>query len=235
MRHAGRDLDHQAERRRQAKSTLDLREAARCLGLEPDHNSQLRLRTERQIGQLNFKDFAASSALEAGTVNAGNPNLDARPRLGLSRSRYERRFWGGGGRGDQRRARRHEGRGRPGARQRVDAPGNIGDGTKDELKLSLTLPLDKLGIKNGQFRFNGTWRWSQGDRPGHRHRAAHLVQPAVRGRLLLSASNCPTWKSSINLDGNLGCNETSYRIGEIRRLQETPFVKLYWDWARDLT
>jgi hypothetical protein len=33
------------------------------------------LRVEREVGQLSFDDFAASSDLGGGTINAGNPDL----------------------------------------------------------------------------------------------------------------------------------------------------------------
>jgi hypothetical protein len=42
-----------------------------------------------------------------------------------------------------------------------DAPANIGDGTKDEASVNLTLPLDRLAIKGGRFVANSTWRRSQ--------------------------------------------------------------------------
>jgi hypothetical protein len=41
----------------------------------PDPLDQLRLRVEREVGQLDFGAFAASSSLNAGGVHLGNPGL----------------------------------------------------------------------------------------------------------------------------------------------------------------
>jgi hypothetical protein len=42
-----------------------------------------------------------------------------------------------------------------------DAPANIGDGTKDELKLELTLPTDRLGLARGQFKGSVRRGWTE--------------------------------------------------------------------------
>ena len=41
----------------------------------PDADNQVRLRVEREVGQLDFKNFTAAAALNANGVAAGNPNL----------------------------------------------------------------------------------------------------------------------------------------------------------------
>ncbi len=196
----------------------------------PDTASQLRLRVERLVGQLNFKDFAASAQVEAGTVNAGNPDLEPE-RAWIGEVALERRFWNGGAvvltlshsqitqvmdlipiAG------------------RFDAPGNIGDGWREEAKLSLTLPLARVGLSGASLRFNGYWRRSSVTDPvtGQARRISN--QRPSEGDFLLTKA-FPMWKSSLNLEGALGSVETVYRIGEVRRTQETPTYKLYWDWS----
>ncbi len=41
----------------------------------------------------------------------------------------------------------------------------------------------------------------------------------------------PKLKSSIGLEGSLGFYETFYRISEIRRNLDQPFMRIFWDWA----
>jgi outer membrane receptor protein involved in Fe transport len=196
----------------------------------PDASSQLRLRVERQVGQLNFKDFAASAQIEANTVNAGNPDLE--PERGwVTELALERRFWGGAAavltlaHADIQKVVDVI----PIA-GRFDAPGNIGDGTKDEVKFSLTLPLTRLGVSGGSLRFNGTWRRSKVTDPvtGLKRRISN--QRPFEGDFLLSKA-FPKLNASLNLEGSLGYVETIYRISEVRRTQETPLYKLYWDWS----
>ena len=44
---------------------------AKALRWNPDDANQWRLSVSREVGQLDFSDFAASASLEGGTVSAG--------------------------------------------------------------------------------------------------------------------------------------------------------------------
>ncbi|EJL31586.1 outer membrane receptor protein [Caulobacter sp. AP07] len=61
----------------------------------PKANNQLRFRFERELGQLDFRDFAASAAFDDGAVYGGNVDLVPEQRW-ISELTYERRFWGEG-------------------------------------------------------------------------------------------------------------------------------------------
>lgn len=123
----------------------------------PMENNQLRFRFERELGQLNFGDFAASAQLSDGNVYGGNVNLEPEQRW-ISEVSYERRFWGNG---IVAIGYRHD--------KIIDvidwlplpdglsAIGNIGDGTLDQLSLNVTLPLDRFGISGGRFTFKNDW------------------------------------------------------------------------------
>ena len=123
----------------------------------PMPNNQLRLRFERELGQLDFSDFAASADLESENVYGGNVDLVPEQRW-ISELIYERRFWG---EGVVSVGYRHD--------EIVDAidripltgglsaVGNIGDGALDQLSLNITLPLDKLGMSGGRFTFKNDW------------------------------------------------------------------------------
>lgn len=123
----------------------------------PRPSNQVRFRFERELGQLDFGDFAASAELGDDTVYGGNVDLEPEQRW-ISELTYERRFWG-------------EGIVSVGYRHdeiidvidRLPLPGglsttgNIGDGTLDQLSLNVVLPLDKLKIPGGRFTFRNDW------------------------------------------------------------------------------
>ena len=141
----------------------------------PDAANQLQLRAEREVSQLDFADFAASGNLGVG-VHAGNPQLTP-PQDWVIEATYDRRFWGGGDASVA--ARRYwltdaidrapfcvDAAGAIVSppcdpADEFDAPANIGSGSREELSTALTLPTDKLGLKNGQLIVRATWRHSQ--------------------------------------------------------------------------
>lgn len=124
-------------------------------------NNQFRFRFERELGQLNFGDFAASANLDNDDVLGGNVDLVPQQRW-ISELTYERRFWGDGifsvGL-------RHD--------EIVDAidvlpldmglsaVGNIGDGTLDQLVVNILVPLDRVGFSGGRVGFQNTWNHTE--------------------------------------------------------------------------
>ena len=127
----------------------------------PMPNNQLRFRFERELGQLDFGDFAASADLGDDTVFGGNVDLEPEQRW-ISELTYERRFLGDG---IFSLGYRHD--------EIIDvidrlpldnglsAVGNIGDGTLDQLALNLILPLDKTGFTGGKLRIRNTWNHTE--------------------------------------------------------------------------
>ncbi|MFC5372205.1 TonB-dependent receptor plug domain-containing protein [Brevundimonas faecalis] len=123
----------------------------------PSATTQVRLRLERSVGQLDFGDFAASAELANESVFGGNVNLQPEQRW-ISELTFEKRFWG-------------EGIVSLGLRHDeisdvidlipldggLTAVGNIGDGTLDQLVLNVTVPTDRLGLSGGKFGFRNTW------------------------------------------------------------------------------
>ncbi|SPU55633.1 Outer membrane receptor for ferrienterochelin and colicins [Brevundimonas vesicularis] len=123
----------------------------------PMANNQLRFRFERELGQLDFGDFAASAELSDGTVFGGNVDLEPEQRW-ISELSYERRFWGEGvvsiGYRHDRIIDVIDRLPLPGG---LSATGNIGDGTLDQLSLNVVVPLDKVGISGARFTFKNDW------------------------------------------------------------------------------
>lgn len=133
----------------------------------PTPNDGLRLLLEREVGQLDFDDFVGSASLSSGTVSAGNPDLepDRTWRIELA---WERRFMEAGALIIAARHERIEDlvdRIPVVADEPFDAVGNIGDGARSEIELSLTLPLDRFGIRAGLFKTNALWRHSEATDP----------------------------------------------------------------------
>ena len=127
----------------------------------PRPNNQLRFRFERELGQLDFGDFAASSDLTDENVLGGNADLEPEQRW-ITELTYERRFWEDGiisiGL-------RHD--------EIVDAidvipldmglsaVGNIGDGTLDQLAVNILVPMDRAGFTGGRLGFRNTWNHTE--------------------------------------------------------------------------
>jgi hypothetical protein len=117
----------------------------------------VRVRFERELGQLDFNDFAASSDLDDGNVYGGNVDLKPEQRW-ISEITFERRFWG---EGIVSIGYRHDEiidvidrLPLPGG---LSATGNIGNGTLDRLSVNIVVPTDKWGIKGGRFTFKNDW------------------------------------------------------------------------------
>jgi hypothetical protein len=127
----------------------------------PMARTQVRLRLEREVGQLDFDDFAASAELEDDTVFGGNVDLEPEQRW-VAELALERRFLGDGIiavtlRHDE-------------IRDVIDrlpldgglsAVGNIGDGVLNQLAVNVVVPMDRIGFSGGQVGFRNTWNQSE--------------------------------------------------------------------------
>lgn len=203
----------------------------------PGTGHQLRLRIEQEVGQLDFGDFAASSDIALGTVEGGNADL--RPaRSSVVEAVYERRFWK---KGALTLTARHT------AIADVvdliplaggfDATGNIGTGTSDVIRANLTLPLDRLGVKNALLKVEGAARRSRVTDPltGQRRRFSgqqardcdvSFSHDLKGGRFSYG------FEHACNVDRVLG-----YRTAELRTERYPPFASAYGQWkpSADLT
>ena len=121
----------------------------------PGH--QLRLRVEREVGQLDFGDFAASAELDSDTLFGGNVDLEPESRW-IGEIIYERRFWGDGvvSLGYRRDAVSDYIDVIP-LRNGLSAVGNIGDGWFEQISLNVVLPMDRFGFSGGRFSFRNNW------------------------------------------------------------------------------
>lgn len=123
----------------------------------PRPSTQVRMRVEKSVGQLDFADFAASAQLQSDLVIGGNAYLQPEQRW-ISELTFEQRFWEDGALNIGLRHDEIDGvidyMPLPGGHS---ARGNIGNGTLDQLYLNLTVPMDRVGFSRGKFIFKNTW------------------------------------------------------------------------------
>jgi hypothetical protein len=205
----------------------------------PDDKTQLRFRVEREVGQLNFRDFVASSSLNSTGVQSGNPDLDPQ-QAWVAEVTAERRFWG---KGAATLTYRHSeitdatdrapvcsdplyGPLDPLCPSVFDAPDNIGNGRQDLLQASLTLPLDRLWIKGGLLRAEGTWRFSEVTDPTTGDTRRISGQHPFDGEIHFS-QDLPRWNGKWGVDSYLTFTERYYRYNSIDTVDLGTYIVVY--------
>jgi outer membrane receptor protein involved in Fe transport len=148
------------------EKTLGFLKPRISLSWAPQPDTQLRLRVERVVGQLNFDDFVAGSDFAQGTgVSAGNPDLNPE-QAWVAEAAIEQRFWKSGAvtvtyRHSELSDVIDRGPVFLATGEVFDQPTNIGDGTKDELTGAVNLPLDHFGWRGALLRGEINKRWSK--------------------------------------------------------------------------
>lgn len=196
----------------------------------PIADHQLRLRVEREVGQLDFGDFVASADVDLNQVEGGNPELEPE-KSWIVEGVYERRFWGEGVLTLTASHREWE--------DIVDviplfggfeAVGNIGTGTSDFQQVQLALPLDRFGLPHA--RFNGRASWQQ----------SSVIDPLTGEARRFSGQLANGCGVSFDQDlrdgrwsygGHHGCNtddSIQYRIREVRRVETDPDLTFFVQW-----
>lgn len=196
----------------------------------PAKNHQLRFRVQKTVGQLDFSDFTASTEVNLGTVVGGNAELVPQKSL-IFEGVYEYRFWN---RGSLELTASHA---------KLDdvidviplvggfeAVGNIGSGTTDLFQAKMTLPLDKLGVRNALLLLRTTFRKSS------------VIDPLTGDHRRLSGELPFGCSASFNHDIMGGrfsygfdyrCdvdNHTYHRIREIRTTRNPRSLALFAQW-----
>ena len=190
----------------------------------PDKADQVRLRAEREVGQLDFGAFAASAQLGAGGVHLGNPGLLPQD-VWVGEATYERRFWTSG---DATVTLRHSeindtvdrtigmivDPAPPHAITYFDQPGNIGRSREDDLIVSLSLPLDQFGFSDGLLKTTGTWRTSKVTDPTTFSQRPLTQLHPFDGELHFT-QDLNSIKSTWGVDAYSAWTETYYRFNEV--------------------
>jgi outer membrane receptor protein involved in Fe transport len=199
----------------------------------PLKDTQVRLRYERVLGQLDFSNFVASSSLGSTGVAAGNPDLspDRHSQYEIS---VEQHFWD---KGAVVLTLTHDDVSGVmdyipvmGSSGLYDAPGNIGGGHKNLIDLEVTLPLDKLGLTNGLLKATQIWRLTGVRDPATgTTRAFSGIRPRVFQYTL--TQDIDSLKSTWGVFFFTGWDERYYRPTQFEHAKVIPpYVELNWDY-----
>lgn len=207
----------------------------------PTPANTVRFRLEREVGQLNFGDFVSSANLTDERIVAGNPEL-APDQTTVAEITLERRFWD---KGAITLAYSHEEItdviDRLPIRQRpdpdpdprapdivFDAPGNIGDGTQDELDLNLTLPLDRFRVPGGELKVNLELVSSEVTDPttGEQRRISGQRPQGLRVEY---RQDVPRYKLTYGATYLNGFEETFFRFNEVTRISLDRYLAFFVD------
>ncbi len=205
----------------------------------PDANDQLRLRVEREVGQLDFNNFAANGALNGAGVAAGNPNLAPQTDWAFEAA-YERHFWKDGVVSlTLRRLVLQDVVDRvpvTGPSGVFDEPGNIGGGRENDVIAAFSVPLDRIGVRGATLRGQGTWRSSRVDDPTTGDPRAISGQHPLDAELHF-AQNLPAWKMRWGIDTTIAYRERYFRFNEIDTIRNGTFNLVFFEYKprRDLT
>jgi outer membrane receptor for ferrienterochelin and colicin len=201
------------------------------LAWAPDDKSQVRLRAEKVLGQLNFADFVATSNLSGYGVAAGNADLRPEQRWQFEAA-AERHFWE---KGALVVSVMHEEitdlKDYIPVTPTLDAPGNIAHATLDELKVTGTLPLDIFGLKNGLLKGNMVWWHSEVADPvtGELRRISNQRERNIFFELTQDLEEWDsTWGFSFSPSS---FNRQTWRIAQISRIAiHNPFMNAFWSY-----
>jgi hypothetical protein len=199
-----------------------------------DSDTQIRLRYEKVLGQLDFNNFIASANLSSTGVTVGNKDLrpDQHSQYEIS---VERHFWQ---KGAFVLTFMHED-----IKDVVDfvpitdamgnvfdAPGNIGNGQDNQISVQATLPLDRFFIPNGLLVTTGTFNLTS------------VVDPVNGMNRVISAQRPQTLNVDFTQDidslsstwgiSYYNCwNENSFRLTQVRdRKVLPPYFNIFWDY-----
>jgi hypothetical protein len=197
----------------------------------PWTDTQLRVRVERVIGQLDFTNFIASSNLAGVGVSAGNVNLRPDQHWQFEGD-YEVHFWSiaaltvsamhdditdlvdfipiGGG---------------------LDGPGNIAKARNDEFKINLSLPFDRVGLKSGVLKVNMRWDDSALKDP-LTGQVRSISGQNDRNINLEFIQDVAAWNSTFDLQVNPGgWSRPSYRIDQVSSTRlNRPYAQVSWEY-----
>lgn len=214
----------------------------------PTKNDQLRVRIEKELGQLNFRDFISNVNLNSGVLSAGNADL--RPdQTWVYEAAFEKRFWENGA---VVLTVRHEdisdvvdlfpfiafadvnrdgvpddadGNGQPDP-VFVAGPGNIGDGTNDLVQLNITLPLQRLGVPGGEIKADLIWENSEvtDALTGEKRRISAQRPQNLRVNY---RQDLPDWKLTYGFGWFGGWEEDRYLLQEVTSLRLSHFLSSF--------
>lgn len=195
----------------------------------PTASDQFRLRIEREVGQLDFGDFAASAELANSVVSAGNADLSPQSAWVIEGA-WERRFWDDG---VITLTLQHQI-----ISDAIDvipvtdgvdvfpAPGNIGEGSLTYMRAEWTIPLDRLGVPGGRLTNSLTWRNSDVTDPttGDQRNISGLRREEFFTRF---QQDIDSWRMTWGVEYQPWGEDTVYRIDQISHFRFRDFASAW--------
>ena len=189
--------------------------------------TDVRLRVEKIVGQLDFYTFAASPSLETGIFSAGNAGLEPEEATEYE-LQFERRFWGQGSAIlTYTRYRLENALDYIPVGLGYDALGNAGRASRGKWILVTNFPLDPLGWTGATWRSRTVHFDSRITDPFTGETRRRTGRDSFVGFIGLTWE-LPQWNSVVGLDGFIGYQERSYRISEERLEREAPLPMNLW-------
>ncbi len=191
--------------------------------------TDLRLRVEKVVGQLDFNAFAASPSLESGIFSAGNASLEPEESIEYE-FQLERRFW------DEASVilsyiqyRRENSLDYIRVGSGFDALGNAGKAARHRWVVNLNMPLDRLGWAGATYRMRAVHFDSEIEDPFTGANRVMTGRHSLVGFFGLTWE-LPRWNSVFGMDGFWGYEDRQYRISEVRIERELPLpMSIWWD------
>lgn len=203
-----------------------------ALSWDPQENRQIRLRFERELGQLNFGDFAASTSLSNGQVRGGNLELRPQQRW-ISEAVFEQRF---NGEGVATLTLRHD--------QISDvidvipldgglaAIGNIGDGSLTRIAANVRLPLRDVGLERGRVTMQAQYDHTQVTDPTTgENRQISRIRP-VTGYINFE-NDVPDWNLRWGVNYTPYFRETTFNPDQKRAFELRNYVTVFAEYTFD--
>ncbi|WP_446830359.1 TonB-dependent receptor plug domain-containing protein [Candidatus Foliamicus sp.] len=197
-----------------------------------DDATDIRLRVEKVVGQLDFFTFAASPSLDSGIFSAGNADLEPEESTEYE-LQLERRFW------DEAsmiltytQYRRKNSLDYVPVGVGFDAQGNAGKAIRHRWALDVNMPLECIGWSGANFRMRAVQFDSEIADPFTGADRSMTGRHSLVGFFGLTWE-LPKWNSVLGIDGFLGYEDREYRISEVRREWERPLPMSVW-WDRKL-
>ena len=212
----------------------------------PSEDDQLRLRAEREVGQLNFQDFASEVNLNSGQQNTGNSDLEPY-KASVYEAAYEKRFLDGAA---AVLTLRHEdisdvvdlfprripidtdNDGVNDSTTLIEGPGNIGDGTNDSLIFNLTMPLKNIGWQGAEVKIETQWQESEVTDPltGEKRRISGQRPEEVNFSF---RQDLPEQNLTLGFGWFQGWRENYYQGRSIEKLRLRDFFHSFVEWKPD--
>ena len=199
----------------------------------PDKSDQIRLRVEREIGQLDFNQFVAQTAgINTGTVLVGNPNL-APDQDWAFEADWDRHFWRDAVLTlSYQRQQYNQLVDRIGVNSssgEYDSPGDIGAASVNTETASLSLPTDRVRIPHGLLTGTLTVRQSSVMDPTNRLFRPVTALHAVDWEAHFS-QGLPRLKASWGVDVFGPFVQTSYRFNEIDQTKANAYLVVFGEY-----